>query len=402
MGSAQDPSATPFALVAILAVACGLAVANIYYSQPLLPSIAASFGRSAADVGLIATLTQFGYALGLVLFVPLGDRISRRGLLLLLVAANAMSLVGSAMAPAFAVLAGASLVLGLTSIGASIIIPGAVALSAPGQRGRVLGVLMTGLASGILLARTISGYIGAHAGWRAMYWVATGLDAVLLWLIAWRLPAAAPRTELSYGELLLSLWTLLRKQPVLRLAAATGALVFAACSSFWSALAFLIARPPYGYGSDVAGLFGLAAFFGIAASTPIGWLADRYRPRSVWLIGSLIVIAAFAAVAYASSHIWLLALAAILLEVGNRTSLIANQTVVYGLPSDVHSRLNTVFIGSYFAGGSVGSLAGVAAAEDGAWVGLALTGAAFALAALVVHLAYGFRLRHGVMPVNRA
>jgi len=381
----------PYALVAILAVACGLAIANIYYNQPLLPLFAASFGRSAAEAGFIATLTQLSYAVGMLLFVPLGDRVSRRRLILTLLGINTVSLIGAAVAPAFGVLIAASVTLGLTSVSASIIIPAAAALAAPSQRGRVVGILMTGLTSGILLARTISGFVGTHAGWRTMYWIATALDVLLLGLIAWRLPAVAPTTDISYGKLLRSLWTLLRVEPVLRIAAATGALIFAACSSFWSALAFLIARPPFGYGSDVAGTFGLAALFGIVASTPIGWLADRYGPRPVWLIGAFTVIAAFAGVAGAENRIWLLVVAAVLLELGNRTSLIANQTSIYSLATDARSRLNTVFVGSYFMGGAAGSVVGAAAAGFGGCTGLALAGSVFAFAALTVHLLYGTR-----------
>lgn len=279
----------------------------------------------------------------------------------------------------------ASVLLGLTSISAQIIIPAASLLAAPAQRGKVMGILISGLSSGILLARTLSGLVGGHAGWRAMFGIAAGLDLVLIALIALRLPVAAPATNLSYPRLLRSVLDLFIREPVLRAASVTGALVFAAFSAFWGALAFLLAQPPYGYGSDVAGMFGLAALIGIALSTGIGSLTDRLGARRVLLLGTLLLALASASLWFAASSFLLLIVAAILIDLGNRAGLIASQTLIYALSAEARSRLNTVFMVSYFIGGAAGSAIGAIAADHAGWHGVALAGTLLALAALAVH-----------------
>lgn len=382
--TAVDDDNMPFAVIAMLAVACGLAVANLYYSQPMLSLFATEFGRPNAEVGLLTTITQLGYAAGLFLFVPLGDRVIRRRLLLGLLSVNTLSLICSAVAPNFDLLLAASVVLGLTSISAQVIIPAVSLLVEPKRRGKVVGILMSGLSSGILLARTLSGLVSAHAGWRAMYWLAAGLDIALILLIRFRLPAIPSSSQLSYGKLLGSLASLLRNEPVLRISSATGALGFAAFSAFWGALAFLLARPPYNFGSDIVGLFGLAALVGIALSAAIGGLIDRVGSRRVCLLGGVVFVVGYAGLWAAEGRIWLLVVAAIFLDIGNRANLIANQTRIYALLPEARSRLNTVFMVFYFIGGAFGTALGAAAADYGGWRALSLVGILLVVVLIVI------------------
>ncbi len=357
-----------------MAACCACAVATIYYNQPLLPQIAAAFGRDAAAQGLIATLTQMGYALGLALFVPLGDRMDARRVVLALVAVNMASLAACALAPAFGVLAAASLVLGSTAIASQLIIPAISGRVPVAARGRVVGALLSGMSAGLLLARSVSGVVGAHFGWRAMFGLATLLDLVLM-LVVWRaFPPTRPATDLPYHALLRSALRLVRDEPVLRLAAASGFCMFGAFCALWASLALLLGRPPFGYGPDMVGAFGLLGIAGLLASPLVGRWADRIGPPRVVLAGAGLVALAFLCIAGAAWHLGCLLAGIVLLDIGNRCGLVGNQTRIYALRPEVRSRLNMVFMCCYFLGGALGSTLGTAAARHGGWGGLALVG----------------------------
>ncbi|WP_158240661.1 MFS transporter [Telmatospirillum siberiense] len=378
--------------VCLMATACAFAVSTLYYNQPLLPEMGASFGRSATDAGLIATLTQLGYAGGLFLFVPLGDRLDRKMLILALLMLNMASLLAVAVSTSFPMLAVASIAVGLTAVTAQVVIPAISGLAPPETRGRIVGALLSGLSAGLLFARTLSGFVGAHAGWRTMFLIAVGIDAALMAIIVLRLPRLSRTGSVSaYPALLASLWTLVREQPVLRAACITGFLMFAAFSALWGTLAALVARPPYGFGPDAAGAFGFAGIAGLVASPFIGRAVDRFGPRPILAAGGVAVLAAFLGVAGAEWHILPLLLAMVLLDIGNRAGLVSNQSRIYALSAEARSRLNTVFMTCYFLGGASG--AGVAAwmVERFGWQGLAVTGAGFAVAALLSHAALGRR-----------
>lgn len=384
--SIPDPNVTA------LAAACGFAVANLYYSQPMLPAMAATFGAGAAAQGAIAMLTQLGYAAGLLLFGPLGDRFNRRRLITVLLLANMISLALCAMATHLTWLLAASVLLGLTAMSAQIIIPAVSGLVDPIRRGHVVGRLMSGLFAGTLLARAVSGYVSAHAGWRAMYVLAAGLDVVVIALV-WRfLPAARPNSDLSYPRLLASLGQLLAQQRLLREACLTGFLLFAAFNVVWGALALMLARPPYGWNSDAAGLFGLIGLTGMLASPTIGRLADRWGGRCVVMSGAGLIMAAFALIAGSTQWIgWLIA-GVVVLDLGSRASLVANQARLYALLPQARSRLNTVFMTGYFLGGAAGSALGTTVAGRFGWTGMAAMGGCCAALALGA-VALGARTR---------
>lgn len=372
-------------LVALMALSCALAVSTIYYHQPLLPQIASSFGVAPTHASLIATLTQLGYAVGLLLIVPLADRLQPRKLASLAVVANAAALLACAAAPSFALLCAASFAVGVTAVTAQIIIPAISGLAPPATRGRTAGILLSGLSAGLLLARTASGFVGAATGWRTVFLLAALVDVALLAIVAGKLPAVTSLATISYGRLIRSLGTLVREERVLRISAATAFMMFAAFSALWATLAALLAQPPYEFGSAAIGAFGLVALLGIAASPRIGALVDRLDARTMLLAGAVALAIGFAFVAAGGRGLGWLIVGMVLLDFGNRAGLVANQARVYALRPEARSRLNTVFMGSYFLGGAAGAALGSYGAHRGAWIGLAAVGALLALAAAAIN-----------------
>ncbi|HEX6704079.1 MAG TPA: MFS transporter [Albitalea sp.] len=371
--------------VAMMAVGCALAVSTIYYHQPLLPQMAASFGVTPAQASLIATLTQLGYAVGLLLFVPLGDRVQPRKLASLAIAVNTLALLACAVAPTFALLAACSFGVGMTAVTAQIIIPAVSGRATPARRGRVVGSLLGGLASGLLLARMLSGLVGAHLGWRAMFVLASVVDLALLAIVIRNLPASTGLTVVRYRDLMRSLVALVREERLLRISAATGFLMFAAFSALWASLAALLARPPYGYGPATIGAFGLAGIAGIASAPRIGAAVDRIGTRNMVLVGTITVGVAFALVAAGGRSLaWVIA-GMVLLDLGNRAALVASQARIFALRPESPSRLNTVYMVSYFIGGATGAALGGYAAQRDGWIGLAAVGVVLALAAVMVN-----------------
>ncbi|MGG1947692.1 MFS transporter [Trinickia sp. NRRL B-1857] len=360
--------------VLALSATCGFAVASLYYSQPLLPAIAASFGSGSFAQGAIAMLTQFGYACGLLLFGPLGDRLDRRALIACLLTANIAALVSCALATHLALLLAANTMLGLTAVSAQIVIPAVSGLADPARRGQTVGRLMGGLFAGTLLARTVSGLLGAHFGWRTTFMVAALIELVPIALVWRHLPRTAANTRLPYPRLLASLGKLLREQPLLREACLTGFVLYAAFNLLWGSLALLLARAPYHWGSDVAGLFGLVGLVGMLASPTTGRLADRWGGRRVVALAAVSIMAAFALVAGAGRWVGWLAAGIVVLDLGSRANLVANQTRLYALLPEARGRLNTVFMTSYFLGGAVGSAIGTAVAARYGWSGLSAAG----------------------------
>lgn len=373
--------------VLVFAVACGLVVANLYYAQPVLDTLARQFHTSAAAAGLIVTLTQAGYALGLLFVVPLGDLLSRRPLIVTVLAATALALVGTALAPTIGVLEAISLAVGVTSVVVQVLIPFAADLAPAATRGRVVGTVMSGLLIGVLLARTVSGLISQVAGWRAVYWLSAGFMLLLIGVLWHELPPERRRTtSLTYGRLLRSVATLAREEPLLRRRAAYGALCFAAFSVLWTTVAFLLARPPYGFGEAAIGLFGLVGVAGALCASVAGRLADRGWTRPATGTFLAVTTVAFALLAVGGHAIAALIVGMLLLDLGVQGAQILNQSEIYRLRPEARSRITTVYMVSYFIGGSVGSAtAGVVFGAAG-WPGVCLLGAGYGAAAFALWL----------------
>lgn len=379
-----DPAELSRGLAITLALCCGFSVANIYYNQAMLPLIGESFGMSGARVGQIATLTQVGYALGLLLFVPLGDRITRRSLILMMLSVNVLSLLASAIAPSFSGLLVASTVLGMSAVSAQVIIPAATSLATPGQRGSVLGLMVSGLSAGGLLARALSGVVSGWIGWRGMFFAAAAMDCLLFTAILTRMPMTKASSSLPYLDLMKSLWKLVHDHPTLRRSSLTGALIFGALNVFWGSMASLLAQAPYHYSTGQAGLFGLSAIVGVVAASSIGRLTQQYGIKLSY-IGISAVLGTYVCLFFGAGlgWWWLILLGATALDIGNRANQLANQARILGLAPDAVSRLNTVFMVTYFMGGALGSALGASAAGYFGWQGLAAVGVLFALAGLL-------------------
>lgn len=393
MTEPAKPASLSSALTLLLAVATGLVVANLYYVQPLLDAIARAFRVSAGTAGALVTLTQLGYALGLLLIVPLGDTLPRRPLVVGTLGFSAVTLVALGLSPNLVTFALLSVLVGLTSVVAQILVPLAASLAPDETRGRVVGTVMSGLLLGVLLARTVAGAVAEAAGWRAIYFVAAVLMlglAVALWQA---LPREQPRPRLAYPALLASVFRLAWDEPVLRLRALYGALGFGAFSVFWTSLAFLLARPPYGYGEAVIGLFGLVGAAGALAAGGAGRLADRGYARPVTLILGLFIVLSFGFIGLGAKALWALVVGALLLDLGAQALQIINQSEIYRLNPAARSRVTTVYLTTYFLGGALGSaLSGLAYSTFG-WRGVSIVGGLCGLGIVGVWLGARARTR---------
>ncbi len=375
------PAATRWAL----AVGCAISVGNLYYLQPLLAQVAADFRITEGQAGLAATLTQVGYALGMLTIVPLGDIKERRGLALTMLGATVVMALATAAAPSFLLLCAASLGLGLATCTPQLLIPFAATLARPEERGKTVGFVMSGLLLGILLARTLSGFVGAHVGWRGVYLMAAGLTVGVAVLMRLLLPVnRSDNAAVGYRELLRSLVDLVREEPILRESAAYGAALFAAFSAFWTTLSFRFAAPPFGmdakHAGSLAGLFGLVGAAGALAAPTVGRLADAGHPRRTILAGIALTIVSFALMLPPSMA--LLVVGVLAMDLGVQAAQVSNQSRVYALRPEARNRLNTVYMTGYFVGGSAGSALGAWAWGAFGWPGVCAVGAACGLIAL--------------------
>lgn len=376
--------------VLVMAIACGFAVANIYYNQPMLGDFARSFNVSEAIVGAVPTATQIGYALGLLFLVPLGDKFERRAVILIMTGSLVLALVAAAIAPNFIILIAASLLIGLFGTVAQQIVPMTAHLAPPEQRGRIVGTVMSGLLIGILGARTLSGVVAQYWGWRAMFLIAMVIMVLIGFLVRWTFPRVNPNSEESYKEILFSLPPLLRDEPKLVEAAITGSLLFAAFSVFWSILTLHLESATFGLGSAAAGLFGLVGIVGALAAPVAGRFSDKASPRRVVGFGILCVIVSFILFTGIGSTILGLVAGVIFLDLGVQAAQIANQSRIYSLRPNAHSRVNAVYMFIYFIGGALGSILGSISWSKGGWIVASITGITVTSIALIIHLKYIF------------
>lgn len=367
-------------LTLAMAAATGIAVANIYYNQPMLGVMERDLG-SPEWTGLIPTATQLGYAAGLFLLVPLGDLMDRRRLIAGQFVLLAVALLLVAVAPTAGLVIAASLALGACSTVAQQIVPFAAALAEPARRGKTIGLVMSGLLCGILLSRTVSGFVAGHFGWREMFWAAAPVALAAAGAMAWLLPRRTPHQAISYAMAIRSLLTLWRQQPALRRATGVQASMFASFSVFWTVLALHLQEPQFQLGATAAGLFGLVGVIGVLAAPFSGRIADRRGPEGAIAMGIVLVIVSWLLFGLWNSVAGL-TIGVILFDFGLQAVLVSNQHIVYALVPEARSRLNTVFMTGIFIGGAIGSAGASFAWAHGGWTAVSLFGGALALLGL--------------------
>ncbi|AJZ59554.1 sugar (and other) transporter family protein [Paraburkholderia fungorum] len=373
-------------LLLLLATIAGVAVANIYYNQPLLDNFRQSFPSSASWVGAVPAVTQLGYAAGMLLLAPLGDRFDRRRLILLQIVGMCIALVVAAAAPTLSVLIIASLAIGVLATIAQQAVPFAAELAPASARGHAVGTVMSGLLLGILLARTAAGLVAEYFGWRAVFGVSVVALLVLAVVIILRLPKSKPTSTLPYGKLMVSMWHLIVEHRALREASLTGAAMFAAFSIFWSVLALLLAGAPFHLGPQAAGLFGIVGAAGAMAAPLAGKFSDRRGPRTIITVSIVLVAISFVVFALSAKSIVGLVIGVIVLDIGVQAAQISNQSRIYALKPEARSRVNTVYMVAYFIGGAVGSGVGAVVWPAFGWIGVSVAGVAFAGLAAWNHL----------------
>src|SRR5258708_4642467 len=368
----------------LLAFGTGGMVANIYYIQPLLSTIAADFRISVSMVGVVAMVSQLGTALGMLVFVPLGDTKERRNLMVRLAIAASLCLTFMATAHGFWWLALASFGVGLTGAIVHVIIPYAAHLAHPERRGSIVGAVLSGLLLGILLARTLSGLMGAWFGWRSIYWLAAVLMLIIATLFHFGLPRSSPAVKMSWLALIRSAGDLVRGQQTLREAALLGAVFFGWFSAFWTTLVFFLQHPPYHYGSGVAGLFGLVGAVGAAAAPMVGRMADRYGARGNVLLALFVTLLSFVVLYTVGTKIAGLIAGVILLDFGVQAGHVSNQTRIYALVPEARSRLNMVYMISYFTAGATPSYTQPLPWQHFGWAGVCGLGGMLLVLGLVI------------------
>jgi len=370
----------------LLATACGLVVANLYYAQPLIGPIGQALGLSPQAAGLIVTLIQMGYGLGLLLIVPLGDIIENRLLIVSLLGASALALALAGLAThaaPFLVAAGA---IGLCSVAAQVLVPFAAHLAPEAMRGRVVGNVMSGLMLGIMLARPVSSLVADRWGWHAIFTASAVGMAVLAAVLRRLLPRRQPTPAVHYRDLLRSMATLLATQPVLRRRAAYQACMFGAFSLFWTTVPLWLAGPDFGLSQRGIALFALAGVAGAIAAPIGGRLADRGRSRQMTALAMVLAAGAFALSGVGPSGsplaLALLTVAAIVLDFGVAANLVVGQRAIFALSAEHRSRLNGLFMAIFFVGGAAGSALGAWAYATGGWTLASRFGLALPLLAL--------------------
>ncbi|MGV9703869.1 MFS transporter [Streptomyces sp. NPDC003483] len=381
--AAETAHGVPGWLVALLAVACGMTVANLYYAQPLLSSLSRVFHLSTTAAGGLITLTQVGYVIGMLLLVPLGDRVEKRRLITVLLTITTAALVVAGLATNFPLLLIASLVSGATSVVAQILVPFAASLAPDHARGRIVGRVMSGLLAGILLSRTLSSLVSDVAGWRYVYLGSAVLMAVLGFALRAALPEHAPTTTLPYTHVLRSTFRLMRTHPALMRRGLYQAAMFGAFSAFWTTVSFVLTGPHFHYSPIGVAVFALVGAGGAAIAPLAGHWADRKLVRPATAIAFAAAAAAFALAGFGQHNIIFLAAAAILIDMAVQTTLILGQHTIYQLDPNARARLNSAFIATFFAGGALGSQLGSLAYHAAGWSAVSALGAALPLLGLL-------------------
>lgn len=378
------PSSVPKATLTLklkylITIGCGVVVANLYYCQPLLGEFSRYFHVSEESASFVNICSQVGYGVGLFFIVPLGDMLARRGLLIWMHLLAALALVGVAFSPSINWLFVFSVSVGITSTACQVFIPLAMHLASDEERGKILGTILGGLLTGILLSRSLSGFVAEYFGWQSVYFISALLMVIMTFLIWKYIPGEQPSFKGSYRELMKSLFSLFKEQPVIRESAWIGACLFGAISAFWATMAFFLEKPPYEYSLLVIGLFGIIGAGGALVSPIIGRITDKYGPFKPMRAGIFLMVAGYFILFFANSGIALMIIGIILIDMGLQSTHIPNLSRNYSLLPHARTRLNTLYMTFFFIGGTIGSSIGSIAWNSGGWIGVCVSGLVFVL-----------------------
>lgn len=354
--------------VLFMAVCAGLIVANLYYCQPLIPLIAKEYDLSVEKAGKVTYLTQIGYALGLLFIVPLGDILERKKQILTCTLATSIFLFLASVAPTFTMLEVCCVCIGIFSVVPQLVLPFAALLASEEQRGKVIGIVMSGLLIGILASRSLSGAVGYLIGWRMMFFLASVACLGVLTAIFVLFPRSQAPFSISYGKLMKSVLYYFNTEPVLRICSLLNALSFAVVSSFWVTMVLFLSNPPFNYDPFRIGLFGLAGAAGALAAPLAGKLTRPDSGNRIILTGLICELVSFVIFGLTGSSVLLLIAGIVLLDVGHQIVQITNQIKVYSLRPEARNRLNTVFMTTYFMGGAIGAAIGIGLWNAGGWM----------------------------------
>lgn len=371
----------------LLATACGIIVANLYYAQPLVEVISSSIGLSANWSGFIVTLTQIGYVVGLLFIVPMGDIVENRKLIVVSLLFTAVALAITAVSKQAMLFLAASFVIGLGSVATQVLVPFASYLATDSSRGRVVGNVMSGLLLGIMLARPLSSLVADFFGWHAVFALSATAVIILAFVLLKVLPTRKPSTDTNYAALLSSMWHLLRTTPILRRRAAYHACVFASFSLFWTTVPQLLSSPAFHFSQKGIALFALVGVAGAVSAPIAGRLADRGLTRITTGIALLTVIISILLplIVQTSSPIGIavLVVSSLLLDAGVSANLVLGQRALFSLSPEIRSRLNGLFMAIFFFGGAIGSAIGGWAYAAGGWNTVLWIGITFPIAAIL-------------------
>jgi predicted MFS family arabinose efflux permease len=379
-------------ITVVLGFACGASVANLYYAQPLLALQARSFHVSEGAATAVVTATQLGYALGLALLLPLGDLLENRRLASRTLFVTAAALVGAALAPTFGLFLGLSVLVGITSVVAQMLVPLAAHLAPPAERGRFVGRVVSGLLLGILLARTIASLAAAAWGWRSIYLISAVLMVITSVAVTRVLPTRKPDQQASYGHLLRSLGELVRTEPALRTRALCHACMFGAFTAYWTTIAYELAGAHHLSQTGIA-VFALVGAAGAAIAPIAGRLGDRGYGVAGRAASMLIGVGALAIAGFGARSLVLLALGGVLLDLAVQGHGVLSQRDIYALRGDARARITTVFMTTVFIGGAISSAASGALHSAYGWRGASIFAAILPLIALALWLAERARVR---------
>ena len=371
--TSENATLTPF-LKYLITIGCGVVVANLYYCQPLLGALSRAFHVSEESASFVNICSQMGYGLGLFFIVPLGDMLARRKLLIWMHLLAALTLLGFAFSPDIEWLYFFSVCVGITSTACQVFIPLAMHLASDEDRGKILGIILGGLLTGILLSRSLSGFAAQYFGWQSIYFISTGFMIIMAFLVWKYIPGEQPAFKGNYWKLIRSLFQLFKEQKIIRESAWIGACLFGAISAFWSTMAFFLEKPPFEYSLSMIGLFGIIGAGGALISPVVGRITDSQGPFKPMRFGILMMMAGYLILFEGKNGIALVIAGIILIDMGLQCTHIPNLSRNYSLLPDARTRLNTIYMTFFFIGGTLGSSIGSIAWNIGGWTSVCIVG----------------------------